>query len=206
MIQVNFVKLRPSAHVPVYATPGSAAADLFACLDDITEIGDLTVEDGSVIIPAGGRAAIPTGLAIEPIINHPHSPTLGEKGDPPLRLHGEGAHSGENCEKHHHGHKPHHAPFAFAHADNFVALIFGRSGNGAKFGVTLANSVGVVDSDYRGEIKVVLINHGSQPFKVSHGDRIAQIAFMPVATAKFVEAASLGDTERGTGGFGSTGR
>ncbi len=92
-----------------------------------------------------------------------------------------------------------------AFPDSYVGLVFGRSGFGVKHGVTLANSVGVIDCDYRGEVGVTLINHGDKPFVVTHGDRIAQLAFMPVAAARFVEAASLSDTERGAGGFGSTG-
>lgn len=189
MIKVRVVKLRAGARVPFYATPGSAAADLFACLDDVSELDGLPVLGGSVTIPAGGRVSVPTGIAIEPVVSQPHSECHGNHEKP------------DEAEL---PHQSHQVPIA--QTDNFVALIFGRSGHGAKFGVTLANSVGVVDSDYRGEIKVALINHGSQPFTVSHGDRIAQIAFVPVATAMFVEAAALGETERGTGGFGSTGR
>ncbi len=86
-----------------------------------------------------------------------------------------------------------------------VALIFGRSGLGIRSGVTLANSVGVVDSDYRGEIKVCLINHGEEPVTVCPGDRIAQIMFVPIEFASFVPADTLDGTERGEGGFGSTG-
>lgn len=87
-----------------------------------------------------------------------------------------------------------------------VALVFSRSGMGAKYGVSLANSVGVIDSDYRGEIRVTLINHGSADYTVNPDDRIAQlmvIRTLPL-TAEFVDA--LSDTERGAGGFGSTGK
>ncbi len=86
-----------------------------------------------------------------------------------------------------------------------VAVIAGRSGNGLKHGVTLANSIGVIDSDYRGEISVVLINHGSEPFPVRHGDRIAQMMFIPVLSAAFLPVEALDETDRGAGGFGSTG-
>lgn len=88
---------------------------------------------------------------------------------------------------------------------NTVILIFPRSGLASKHGITLANCVGVVDSDYRGEIKVPLINHSSVPFEISSGDRIAQMMFTPVMHAEFVETDELGDTERGESGFGSTG-
>lgn len=89
--------------------------------------------------------------------------------------------------------------------DDVVAVMAGRSGLGAKHGITLANGIGVIDSDYRGEIRVTLINNGKEPFKVSDGDRIAQLMFMPVMQASFIEADELDETERGTGGFGSTG-
>ena len=88
---------------------------------------------------------------------------------------------------------------------NVVAVIAGRSGHGLKNGVTMANSIGVIDSDYRGEISVVLINHGETPFEVRRGDRIAQMMFMPVLTASFFPVEELDETERGAGGFGHTG-
>ena len=86
-----------------------------------------------------------------------------------------------------------------------VAVIAGRSGHGLKNGVTMANSIGVIDSDYRGEISVVLINHGQEPFEVRRGDRIAQMMFMPVLAATFLPVDELDETERGSGGFGHTG-
>ena len=86
-----------------------------------------------------------------------------------------------------------------------VAVIAGRSGLGVKKGVTLSNSIGVIDSDYRGEIAVGLINHGSEPFEVKRGDRIAQMMFLPVLAANFLVSESLDETARGAGGFGSTG-
>ena len=86
-----------------------------------------------------------------------------------------------------------------------VAVIAGRSGLGVKKGVSRANGIGVIDSDYRGEIGVCLINKGDEPFEIHRGDRIAQMMFLPVATASFLEVASLDETERGEGGFGHTG-
>jgi dUTP pyrophosphatase len=86
-----------------------------------------------------------------------------------------------------------------------VALICARSGLAAKAGITLTNAVGVIDSDYRGEIQVLIINHGSEPFIIKHGDRIAQMLFIPVFLAKLVECSELAESERGSGGFGSTG-
>ena len=87
-----------------------------------------------------------------------------------------------------------------------VSLVFSRSGMGIKHGITLSNSVGVIDADYRGEIAVGLVNHSDEPYTVNPGDRIAQLMFVPVLKADFEEADSLDDTERGAGGFGSTGK
>lgn len=84
-------------------------------------------------------------------------------------------------------------------------LIFSRSGHGFKNDVRLSNSVGVIDSDYRGEVQIALRNDGSAAMPVNHGDRIAQAMILPVPGAVFVRADELGETARGTGGFGSTG-
>jgi len=88
----------------------------------------------------------------------------------------------------------------------WVGLQFGRSSLGAKHGVTLSNAVGVIDSDYRGEVHVALINLGEKPYHVQHGERIAQLVLVPTACASIVEVDELSDTGRGTGGFGSTGK
>ena len=81
-----------------------------------------------------------------------------------------------------------------------------RSGLAAKHGVTVLNSPGTIDADYRGEIRVILINHGEAPFVIRRGERIAQMVIAPVVQAALVPAASLSETDRGAGGFGSTGR
>lgn len=86
------------------------------------------------------------------------------------------------------------------------AFLFARSGLGVKHGICLSNGVGVVDSDYRGEISVGLCNVGSQPYTVEPGERIAQMVIMPVVLAEFCQADALDETERGAGGFGSTGK
>ena len=145
-IQVK-IKLTRGMEAPVYATPGSAAVDLRAALDDGAEI----------TLAPGARALIPTGLAVSP------------------------------------------------ESTGYVAIIAGRSGLGIKNGVSLSNGIGVIDSDYRGEIPVGLINHGSEPFTVHRGDRIAQMFFLPVAHADLLVTDTLDETERGTGGFGHTG-
>ena len=79
------------------------------------------------------------------------------------------------------------------------------SGLAARHGLTVLNSPGTIDSDYRGEIRVILINHGKEVFNVSRGDRIAQIIFMPVTRALLAESDGLSDSPRASGGFGSTG-
>ena len=145
-IQVK-IKLTRGMEAPVYATPGSAAVDLRAALDDGVEI----------TLAPGARALIPTGLAVSP------------------------------------------------ESTGYVAIIAGRSGLGVKNGVSLSNGIGVIDSDYRGEIQGGLINPGSEPFTVHRGDRIAQMFFLPVAHADLLVTDTLDETERGTGGFGHTG-
>ena len=88
---------------------------------------------------------------------------------------------------------------------NVVAILAARSGLAVKSGINLANGIGVIDSDYRGEICVGLYNSSNVPFTVNRGDRIAQLLFMPVYVANLIEAVSLDETARGAGGFGSTG-
>ena len=147
-LKVKALSPRIGAEIPApfYASAGAAAMDLHACLDE------------PVVIPAGGRAVIPTGLAI-----------------------------------------------ALPSAD-FVALIYARSGLGIKHGVAPANCVGVIDSDYRGEIRVGLQNAGGEDYTVRPGDRIAQIMISPVIRAEVRMVDELDETARGAGGFGSTGR
>ena len=131
---------------PQFATVGSAAMDLCACID------------GDVSIAAGARAIIPTGLAI-----------------------------------------------ALPSAD-YVALICARSGLASKFGITMANGVGVIDSDYRGELRVALFNSSDSDYTIHDGDRIAQLMVLPVVQPQLQFVEELDETARGSGGFGSTGR
>lgn len=144
-IKVSIKKLNPKAHIPVYATDGSAGADLCACLD------------GAVCIAPESCAMIPTGVAV-------------------------------------------------AIPQNFVGLIYARSGLACKKGIAPRNKVGVIDSDYRGELIVALYNQSKEEFVVSDGDRIAQLVITPFYQADFSECEDLSETERGTGGFGSTGK
>ena len=144
-IKVKIKKLRDDAKIPLYATSGSAAADL--CY----------AGEGDIVIAPGETYLVPTGLSI----------SLG--------------------------------------CDDVAAFIYARSGLASKRGIAPANCVGVIDSDYRGEIKVALRNHSAEPFTVTPGDRIAQMAIAPVIRAVYEENETLDETERGGGGFGSTG-
>lgn len=149
-MKLSIQKLFQHAVLPQYATPGSAAMDLCACLD------------APLVLPAAGTGEsycqmVPTGLAM-------------------------------------------------AIPEGYVGLIFARSGLASKHAVAPANCVGVIDSDYRGEVKVALANHGREPYTVQPGDRIAQLMIAPVVQPPVVETAQLPQTQRGEGGFGSTGR
>lgn len=95
--------------------------------------------------------------------------------------------------------------FKIALPIGFEAQIRPRSGLALKKGVTLPNSPGTIDSDYRGEVGIILMNLGDDPFVIERGDRIAQMVISPVTKALWVEAGSLNETDRGEGGFGSTG-
>lgn len=87
-----------------------------------------------------------------------------------------------------------------------AGLVYARSGLACKRGLAPANKVGVVDSDYRGEIQVVLHNHGAEPQTICHGDRVAQMLITPVLTPAYLPVEELSGTSRGEGGFGSTGK
>lgn len=95
--------------------------------------------------------------------------------------------------------------FAVALPEGFEAQVRPRSGLAVKHGVTVLNAPGTIDSDYRGEIKVPLINHGEADFSITKGDRIAQLVIAPVTRANWIECESLDATARGGGGFGSSG-
>ena len=99
-----------------------------------------------------------------------------------------------------------HTGLAMEIPEGFGGFIFARSGLASKKGLAPANKVGVVDSDYRGEIMVALHNHSDEDKVISHGERIAQLVITPVFTPGFVETEELTDTERSGGGFGSTGK
>ena len=139
-------KIGTEIPAPHFATPGSAAMDLCACIDE------------PITLSPHERRRIPHGIAIA------------------------------------------------LPSPDYVALVFARSGLATRDGITLANCVGVIDSDYRGPLMTPLINHSDVPYTIQPGDRVAQMMVVPVIqpTVSFVD--ELDETERGTGGFGSTGR
>ncbi|MGN6279434.1 MAG: dUTP diphosphatase [Sphingomonas sp.] len=96
--------------------------------------------------------------------------------------------------------------FAMAIPEGYEVQVRPRSGLALKHGVTCLNTPGTIDSDYRGEVKVILANLGQEPFPIRRGDRIAQLVPAPVLRAELIETDSLDETARGAGGFGSTGR
>ncbi|TCT12002.1 deoxyuridine 5'-triphosphate nucleotidohydrolase [Tepidamorphus gemmatus] len=90
--------------------------------------------------------------------------------------------------------------------EGFEGQVRPRSGLAARHGVTVLNAPGTIDSDYRGEVKVILVNHGDAPISIGRGDRIAQLVVAPVSRVRLIEVDALGSSIRGAGGFGSTGR
>ena len=144
LIQVKQLEHGQGLPLPSYETADAVGMDLISAVD------------GDVIIKAGDRALIPTGIAV-------------------------------------------------ALPSGYEWQIRPRSGLAFKHGISLANTPGTIDADYRGEIKVILINHGNEDFVVSRGMRIAQAVIAPVWRATFTTVDELDDTVRGTGGFGSTG-
>jgi dUTP pyrophosphatase len=136
-----------SIPLPQYATDGSAALDLRACLDQ------------AVTVAPGETVTIPSGIAIS------------------------------------------------IHDPNLVAILAPRSGLGIKHGIVLANTIGVIDSDYQGEIKIGIRNQGNEPYRIQPGERICQMLFMPVVqtSLRVVEEFSQ-ESQRGEGGFGHTGK
>ena len=144
-IDVKILDERIRAHLPAYATPGSAGMDLRACID------------APLIITPGDAQIIPTGISIH-------------IADPGL-----------------------------------AAMLLPRSGLGHKHGIVLGNLVGLIDSDYQGPLMVSCWNRGREPFTVQPMDRIAQMVIVPVVHAQFHITEDFAESDRGMGGFGSTG-
>lgn len=144
-MQVKIQYLNDTVPKPEYATRGSAGMDLSAAIEK------------AVMVPAGGRMLIPTGVAMQ-------------------------------------------IP------EGYGGFVFPRSGLSFKKGISMCNCVGVIDSDYTGEIKVAVHNISQEDYTINPGDRIAQLVFLSVPQAELIPCESLDETERGDGGFGSTGR
>ncbi len=157
---VRFCYLNQAAAIysdaPSYATDGSVGIDLRACFAP-----ERLDASGTVRLAPGERLAVPSGLAVEPVLR---------EGEPA-----------------------------------FAGFVYARSGLGAMQGLTVAQGVGVIDPDYRGEITVVLLNTSAEERCIAQGDRIAQLVFQPVFRVCLEEVRSLGQTARGAGGFGHTG-
>ena len=145
-LRLGVVRLAHAADLPLPgpASSGSSGLDLRAATA------------GDVVVEAGGRARVPTGLVLE-------------------------------------------IP------QGWEGQVRPRSGLAANHGVTLTNSPGTIDSDYRGEVQILMINHGREPFVVHRGDRIAQLVLAPVTAVDVIEVVAADETDRGAGGFGSTG-
>lgn len=143
-MKIKVQLLNERGQIPQYQTPGAAASDLCACLDD------------PVTLQPGDFQLIPTGIALEIPVG-------------------------------------------------YEAQIRPRSGLALKHGITFPNSPGTIDSDYRGEIGIIVMNLGREPFVIEHGDRIAQMVIARHETAQFEKVEILSESERGSGGFGSTG-
>ena len=144
-VRVRFRRVRPNAATPRYMSEHAAGVDLASAADAPV-----------VVAPNGGRAAVPTGLALEIPIG-------------------------------------------------FEGQVRPRSGLARKAGVTVLNAPGTIDADYRGEVVVLLVNLGHEPYTINSGDRIAQLVIAPVTRGDFEEATELSTTDRGDGGFGHTG-
>ena len=144
-IDLKVLDARMAAHLPHYATPGSAGLDLRACLDE------------ALVLAPGQTHLVPTGLSIH-------------IGDPGL-----------------------------------CAMLLPRSGLGHKHGIVLGNLVGLIDSDYQGQVFVSCWNRGHAAFTIEPGDRIAQMVFVPVTQAEFEIVQDFEESRRGAGGFGHTG-
>ncbi|MCH8558789.1 MAG: dUTP diphosphatase [Balneolia bacterium] len=144
-LQIKRLPHSEGLELPGYETISAAGMDLRAAVED------------SVVIKAGDRTLIPTGLSI-------------------------------------------------ALPVGYEAQIRPRSGLAIKKGITMLNSPGTIDADYRGEVKLIVINHGNEEVEIKRGDRVAQMVIAPVVQARIIEVEELSETERGDGGFGSTGK
>ena len=179
-LNIKIKLLRPNAKIPVYATDGAAAADLCAALDE------------PVVLNPSERRLIPTGIAIAPNDTINGSRDVDDSSRDTV----DAAHGTVDSSR---------GTVDSSSGASFAAIICARSGLASRRGLALANGIGVVDADYRGEIQVSMINLGNEPVTIAPGERIAQLMFVPVMHASFLLAQTLPETTRQSGGFGSTG-
>lgn len=135
------------------------------------------------------------------VTDHKYTPTRAHPGDAGLDLK-----AAENALLFHGDRQAVDTGVSVEIPDGYVGLVCARSGNAARRGVGIVNGVGVIDAGYRGPVNVLLINHGRDNVTVRRGDRIAQLLIVPIETPSVEIVGSLSDSERGTGGLGSTGR
>ena len=179
--------LRPNAKIPMYATDGAAAADLCAALDE------------PVVLNPSERRLIPTGIAIAP------NDTINGSRDVDDSSHDTVDSSHDTVDSSRGTVDSSRGTVDSASGASFAAIICARSGLASRRGLALANGIGVVDADYRGEIMVSMINLGNEPVTIEPGERIAQLMFVPILHAEFIQSEVLPETARQAGGFGSTG-
>ena len=207
-LNIKIKLLRPNAKIPVYATDGAAAADLYAALDE------------PVVLNPSERRLIPTGLAIAPDetsndsrdVDDSSRDTVDSSHDTVDSSHGT-VDSSHGTVDSSHGTvdssrgtvDSSRGTVDSASGASFAAIICARSGLASRRGLALANGIGVVDADYRGEIMVSMINLGNEPVTIEPGERIAQLMFVPILHAEFIQSEALPETARQAGGFGSTG-
>ena len=193
-LNIKIKLLRPNASIPVYATDGAAAADLCAALDE------------PVVLNPSERRLIPTGIAIAPDdtingsrdVDDSSRDTVDAAHDTVDSSRGTVDSSRDTVDSS-------RGTVDSASGASFAAIICARSGLASRRGLALANGIGVVDADYRGEIMVSMINLGNEPVTIEPGERIAQLMFVPILHAEFIQSEVLPETARQAGGFGSTG-
>ncbi len=186
-LNIKIKLLRPNASIPEYATDGAAAADLYAALDE------------PVVLNPSERRLIPTGIAIAPDETSNGSRDVDDSSRDTVDAAHDTVDSSRGTVDSSRG------TVDSASGASFAAIICARSGLASRRGLALANGIGVVDADYRGEIMVSMINLGNEPVTIEPGERIAQLMFVPILHAEFIQSEVLPETARQAGGFGSTG-
>ena len=193
-LNIKIKLLRPNARIPVYATDGAAAADLCAALDE------------PVVLNPSERRLIPTGIAIAPDETSNGSRDVDDSSrDTVDAAHDTVDSSRGTVDSSRDTVDSSRGTVDSASGASFAAIICARSGLASRRGLALANGMGVVDAYYRVEIMVSMINLGNEPVTIEPGERIAQLMFVPILHAEFIQSEVLPETARQAGGFGSTG-